>query len=287
MTRRDAEGLSPSGRRVKVSLNAGWLFEKQSRGIGELGSYERRRGRESETERIFVGAEQLEYDDSCWERVDIPHCWNAHDVMTAQSGYWRGIGWYRKTFRLGEQWSEKRVRLQFEGVNQRVTLWLNGRVLGSHKGGYTPFEFDITEHLNPLGEVNILAARVDNLYDPDMPPTVKTDINFVGGIYRDVRLEGTYPIHVSSVWVQSSKLDHKKAVIVAKTVVANNSSATRVVQVLHKVFDGDGNAVCSFSGEHELVANELGEFEHRLQTVSNPRLWSPESPHLYRLLTQV
>lgn len=281
----DKSQIATSSNRLRVNLNAEWLFKKQSYGVGELGSYERRRLTEAEIEPRFVGAECPDYDDSDWQRVDVPHCWNAHDVMSAQSGYWRGIGWYRKTFRLGEKWRGKRVSLQFEGVNQAATFWLNGRLIGSHRGGYTFFDFDVTDALVPLGDENLLTAQVDNLYDPDMPPTVKTDINFVGGIYRDVWILGTEPVYSDSVWVQTPQVSKQKAVVLCTTNLVNKTSHNTHVHVAHTICDAEGKTVCEFGSKRKLSANSQDAFEQKSPIIRKPNLWSPDDPYLYRLTT--
>src|SRR5690348_16644069 len=157
----NVHGLGP---RVRHSFNAGWLFERQSKGTGALGSFDRENGAAAEVEPGFREAYRSAYDDSEWAAIDLPHTWNAHDVSGTGPGYWRGIGWYRKHFRLDTTLSQKRVFLEFEGVNSVSEFWLNGEKIGRHAGGYTSFEFDVTSQARFGLEKNVLTVKVDNLF---------------------------------------------------------------------------------------------------------------------------
>jgi beta-galactosidase/beta-glucuronidase len=156
---------SESGPRLHENFNPNWRFARQMNGSGALGSFDRNTSEAARIEPRFRDAPQAAYDDAGWQPVNLPHTWNAHDVMDEAPGYWRGIGWYRKHFSLGEKLAGKRVFLEFEGVNEVAEFWLNGAPLGTHKSGYTGFEFDITEHAH-FGAENVMTVKVDNLYHP-------------------------------------------------------------------------------------------------------------------------
>ena len=96
--------------RVYQNLNAGWLFERQIHGSGELGSFDRDTVDASVIEPKFRDAFMSEYDDSWWNSINLPHTWNAYDVADAEPGYWRVIGWYRKHFRV-----DSRIRWKKNG----------------------------------------------------------------------------------------------------------------------------------------------------------------------------
>jgi beta-galactosidase len=186
-------------------MTAGFLNGKNTEG-GALGSFDRNAILGSEIERPFRNANEPDYDDSWWDSVQLPHTWNAHDGSDAIPGYFRGIGWYRKHFSINAALRGKRIFLEFEGVNQVAEFWLNGHRLGLHQGGYTGFEFEITEQVNFGSQANVLTAKVDNLYNPNIAPTVKTDLTFYGGIYRNVWLDATVKGQIrfdgwSNVWV--------------------------------------------------------------------------------------
>jgi hypothetical protein len=200
---KQAVGFGPSKQNVgsrevprwRENFNAGWLFCRQIHGSGDLGSFDRDSSAGATIEPPFRDAYSTDYDDSWWEPIDLLHTWNAHDGCDDIPGYWRGIRWYRKHFQVAEELFGKRVFLEFEGANQVSELWLNGERVGDHKGGYTSFEFDVTDQVTFGPRGNVLTAKVDNLYSPNISPTVKTDVTFYGGIYRDVWLRLCGPVY--------------------------------------------------------------------------------------------
>src|SRR5437868_4552998 len=159
--------------RRRANFGAGWLFRRQAHGGGALGSFDRNSTIGSEVEPEFLHASEASFLDSSWDQINLPHTWNGHDGSDEIAGYFRGLGWYRKHFTLGEQLRGKRIFLEFEGVNQVSDFWLNGKFVGQHKGGYTSFEFDITGQAQFGAKGNVLAVKVNNLYDPNIGPTIK------------------------------------------------------------------------------------------------------------------
>ncbi len=269
--------------RTRENFNSGWLFQRQSHGTGELGSFERENGLAGDIEPRFRDAMNPAYDDSQWQPVSLPHTWNAHDAAGEKPGYWRGIGWYRKHFRMDEWSTDKRAFLEFEGANQVAEFWLNGAYLGRHNGGYTGFEFDITDHLRPAAD-NVLTAKVDNLFHDTIPPTVKTDYCFYGGIYRNVWLRITDPIYVSSVVWKTPSVSRESAELALTAEVRNTTPQARQLTVVHEIVDPQGRVVRSISAPVALAANTTASVA-AVDTVERPLLWSPDSPSLYGIRT--
>ena len=274
-----------TGPRVRINLNEGWRFERQSRGAGELGSFDRETSLAGQVEPRFRKANLAEYDDAGWQRINLPHTWNAQDPLDERSGYWRGIGWYRKHFKLDQQSSSRRIFLEFEGVNHVAEFWLNGKPLGEHKGGYTGFEFDITALARFGAQENVLTVKVDNLYHDTVPPTVKTDYTFYGGIYRDVWLRATDPVYVAGVEWTTPAVSAGSASLQVRTQVANRTAASHAVTVVHDILDPEGRVAASFSEEVRAGANATAEAPGEVRSISRPRLWSPDTPHLYTIRT--
>src|SRR4030042_1724387 len=141
-----------------VSFDDGWRFLKDS----------------------LSGAENTDFNDSNWRILDVPHDWSIEDlpgqngediigpfdksaIDKMSSGYLvGGIGWYRKSFTIKEEDKDKIAYLQFDGVYMNTDVWLNGKHLGFHPYGYTPFYYDITSFLNPAGQANVVAIRAKN-----------------------------------------------------------------------------------------------------------------------------
>jgi beta-galactosidase len=280
-----SSSLDNSAPRVRQNFNASWLFHRQSNGVGELGSFDRDSGVAGQIEPHFRQAPLPEYDDSWWQPVNLPHTWNAQDVSDEKPGYWRGIGWYRKHFKLGSQYSGKRIFLEFEGVNHVAEFWLNGQKLGDHKGGYTGFEFDITDKAKFGDEENVLTVKVDNLYHATVPPTVKTDYSFYGGIYRDVWLRVTEPIYVSKVHWTTPAVSRESADLQLNTTIANLTGQSRNLTLVEEVYDPENRLVRNTSSDLLLKPDKIGAVAQSGGTLKSPLLWSPESPHLYRIRT--
>jgi len=272
-----------TGPRLRENFNKGWRFERQASGSGELGSFDRSTTAAARVEPRFHGATEISYDDSQWQPITLPHTWNAHDVMDEWPGYWRGIGWYRKHFRLDPAWRGKRLFLEFEGVNLVSHFWLNGRRLGEHKGGYTGFEFEITQ-LARFDAENVLAVQVDNLYHDTIPPTVKSDYNFYGGIYRDVWLRVTDTASIVSVDWTTPAVSEAKAELRIRTSVSNGSGAARRLIIEHQILDPAGRVVDSFASLMD-AGVEAGSDAAGPRTIAAPRLWSPDTPNLYTIRT--
>lgn len=270
--------------RVRENLNAGWLFERQAHGGGALGSFDRSRGSAEEIEPRFAGVEKDTYDDSSWDTIDLPHTWNAFDVSDEESGYWRGIGWYRKHFSIDKKYAGKRIALEFEGANQTAEVWLNGRLVGTHKGGYTGFSFEVTPR---LGEDNVLTVKVDNLFDGTVPPTVKTDYSFYGGIYRSVSLVITDPAYVSDMYWTTPSVSQTEAQVEYHSQITNSTGRPVQLTLRQQVTDSQGSLADSTEVPVLLASGETKSITQKSKPIANPKLWSPHAPNLYRIHTSL
>ena len=265
--------------REEVRLNQKWRFCRQTEGHRSLGSFERDGNFGSRVEARFRNARDRSYDDSAWERIRIPHTWNNVDTEDTGPGYWRGIGWYRKRFCLSRDLRGKVLRLRIGGANQRAIFWLNGRKLGEHRGGYSGFEFDIGDAAVYGKKENILCVRVDNLYDPDVAPTVKTDINWYGGIYRDVQVIVTGKPYLKMAHVRTEGVETGRARLHLDLALSHAAPKSVVEAVLH---DAEGNAITEFEGPVGKACKTL-----KSAILEHPELWSCERPYLYRLALKV
>jgi beta-galactosidase len=270
--------------RIRQNLNAGWLFERQDHGTGELGSFDRDIAEASKIEPRFKDASTVAYDDSSWSPIDLPHTWNAHDVSDEQPGYWRGIGWYRKHFRVDPKYAGKRIVLEFEGANQTAEVWLNGKYLGKHKGGYTPFAFQIAPQFD---QDNVLTVKVDNLYDPTVPPTVKTDYSFYGGIYRSVSLLITATTYVSDMYWTTPSVSRSTAQADFHSEVKNDSDHAMQLTLTQEIVDPQGKVIDTVSTPVTVEGEHAKSIVQSSGTLNNPQLWSPETPNLYHIRTSL
>ena len=150
------------------------------------------------------GAENPEFDDSMWRKIDLPHDWSIEDVPGTDSPFsinaisqvnggftTGGTGWYRKTFKLPEDRKDKHFRILFEGAYMNTEVWLNGQKLGNHPYGYSSFWFDISDKVKP-GEDNVLCVKVKNEGE-------NSRWYSGSGIYRHVWLQIFSAVH-TDIW---------------------------------------------------------------------------------------
>ncbi|MBW3553173.1 MAG: beta galactosidase jelly roll domain-containing protein, partial [Gemmatimonadetes bacterium] len=227
-----------------------------------------------------------------WEPVTVPHTWNAFDPFDDEDSYRRGISWYRRTLDLDESLRGKQLFLYFEGVNQVADVYVNGAFAGHHEGGYTAFAVNITDLL-VLDEENLIAVQVDNSHDPHIPP-LSVGFALYGGIYRDVWLIATEPVHVkvtdhasSGVYVSTPEVSRERGEVRVRGTIVNDAADARRVRVLNTVVDARGERVAESSSRLTVPAGGEASFAQNLPPVRDPHLWSPDDPYLYTVYTQV
>jgi beta-galactosidase len=233
------------------------------------------------------GAEQPSYTDTEWETVAVPHTWNAQDAFTRVPSFREGQGWYRRHVTLDRALEGRRLTLRFEAANQVADVWWNGVHVGRHVGGYTAFAFDVTDAAR-LGADNLLAVRVDNTIGP-VPPLI-ADYDFYGGLYRDVWLIASSPVHFSlldhgapGAWAEASAVSASSATVRVHGRIANASPRRAAVDVTAHVRDASGHVVLSSRAELRLDAGADTAIALPGGVIRNPRLWSPETPSLYHV----
>lgn len=217
--------------------------------------------------------------------VSLPHTWNAQDALSGKMDYKRGIGNYQRTLYVRPEWKGKRLFLRFEGANSVANVFLNGRHVGEHRGGYSAFVFEITDCVN-YGADNRLWVRVNNGEQLDVMPLVG-DFNFYGGLYRDVHLVVTEPACISltdfaspGVYLRQTAVSREEAKVEA-VVKLSNGGAAADLQVKVRVCDGD-KTVTTAEQSVTLAAGQDGETLLPL-TVRRPRLWNgTQDPFSYR-----
>lgn len=264
MTYRVAAGRTAPRR--QLDFGAGWRFRK--------GDW---------PEVSWPAASWPAFDDGDWEGVVLPHCFNAADTFIEPAPY-RGPVWYRKTFRLSGM-PGRRLQLVLEGSFAVTTVYLNGQELATSVDGYTGLAVDLTDALQP--DDNVLAVRVDNSHDPDvLPGRLDPDYDLYGGLYREAYLVSTGPVYVprSGVAVRTPVVSAQRALVEATVDV--HGAAQRPVTVAATILDPAGRSVATAQAE---VASSAGDesVELAFPPLAKPRLWSLDSPQLYRLVTEV
>jgi len=212
-------GATAARGRVITSFDAGWRFLKSD----------------------ATGAEQPNFDDAAWRRLDVPHDWSIEgpfdkDNPTGGAGGFlpAGVGWYRKDFTLPTNYKNKRVFAEFDGVMANSDVWINGVHLGKRPYGYVSFGYELTAHLNfGAGRANVLAVRADNSGQP-------ASRWYTGaGIYRHVRLVVTDPVHIErwGTFITTPEVTAERATVRVESTVVNESDAPRSVALKVSLFD--------------------------------------------------
>src|ERR1035437_5227399 len=192
-----------------------------------------------------AGAAAVDFDDSAWQRVNLPHTWNNLDGQTSGAPYYRGIGWYRRHLLVDAQHAGKSLFLKFDGAATVTEVLVNGSPIGTHKGNFAAFCFDATPFLR-VGQDNVIAVKVNNARDSDVLP-LSGDFTVFGGLYRDVHLIvpdnlSVTPLHYASpgVYVKQTRVTQESAEfdITTKLRNANNSAKRATVRCI--VFDAEG-----------------------------------------------
>jgi beta-galactosidase len=232
-----------------------------------------------------TGAEAALYDDSQWANANLPHSFSTPCFAMGNSFY-VGYGWYRKHFQAPAAWNGKCVSLEFDGVFQDAEVFVNGRRIGEHKGGYTGFDFDITGAIQP-GD-NVVAVRVNNLWNPRLAPRAG-EHTFSGGIYRDVRVVVTAPLHVAwyGTFVTTPQVSKESATVKVNTEIVNDSGAAKQTTVKTLVLDAKGKTVAQMESSQTVPPHSTNTFDQTSAAIAHPQLWSPEHPNLYSVKTIV
>lgn len=230
------------------------------------------------------GASAASFDDGKWDSANLPHSFSL--PYFAAEKFYVGYGWYRKHFVLPAQWEGRRVNLEFDGVFQVAEVFVNGRRVGEHKGGYTGFSLDITDAVTP-GE-NVVAVRVNNLWNPRLAPRAGEHV-FSGGIYRDARLVATAPLHVAwyGTFVTTPQVAKDSGTVNVKTEVVNDSGKAKSAAVRTLVLDAQGKTVAKMESLQTIAAGATNTFEQTSAPIAHPKLWSPQQPNLYSVQTIV
>jgi beta-galactosidase len=228
-----------------------------------------------------AGAAEPSFDDSAWRSVELPY-------SQLVRGTPPNLHWYRRRFTLPASARRKQVFLDFEGVAIQCAVWVNGKPAGEHLGAFDSFSFDITPLLKPAGEENVFAVRVD--YSADWRskiPFLPEGYNDYGGIYRDVWLRWTDPLHVESVFVTTPEITVEQSSVRVQAEVANKSGARRSAALTSVVRDAGGREVARASTPFEIQPGATLRLTQDAIRVAKPRLWSPEAPYLYTVTTEV
>jgi beta-galactosidase len=227
------------------------------------------------------GAQQIQFPDSGWRNVDLPHDWSIEGPFSekepAQGSLPAGIAWYRKRFRMPDSYRDRTVRVEFDGVYQNSEVWINGKYLGKRPYGFIPFSYDLSANLNSGGD-NVIAVRVDNSQQPNCRWYSGS------GIYRHTWLLATNRLHVGywGTFVTSPRVSKETATVQIKTTVNNDRGNSASCTLRTELLDKDGTVVQTAEASQEIEPSGEYEFVQQVR-VEKPHLWSAKDPYLYKV----
>jgi beta-galactosidase len=252
--------------RTRADFDNGWRFH-----LGDL-----------------PGSENPAANDADWRRLDLPHDWSIEGAFSKDNpatpdggALPGGIGWYRKSFTLPISAEDKKIYIDFDGIYEKSTVWINGHLLGFRPNGYISFEYDLTPYLNFSGE-NTIAVKVDNSVQPN------SRWYSGSGIYRNVWLVTTSKVAVDhwGTFVIPSVADDGSAMVHLQTHVKNHTGRPVKFYVSATIYDAAGESVVSAASAQVDITDLTSEVSQDLK-VTRAELWSTSRPYLYKVVTRV
>lgn len=249
--------------------------------------------------------------NSVWEEVTIPHCWNIDDGADGGGNYHKGIGWYMKDFSAEELtealYGGKQIYLEIGAACKISEVYVNGKKIARHEGGYSRIRVDLTDELK-LGQANTIAISVDNRVNNLTP--MSGDFTVFGGLYRDISLIAVGDVHMDldqktsfggrGLYVSQRGTENVTADTTVEEVfggggrldvageVKNSADEAKTVSAEAVIYDADWNAVADYDFEAvELAPGAYHSFEQEL-VVDDPHLWNgEEDPYQYNVVFEV
>jgi beta-galactosidase len=232
------------------------------------------------------GAARRNYDDSDWRSLDLPHDWSVEGQFDPQNhvdaGFLpRGIGWYRRHFRLEESDRGKYLALQFDGIATHCSIYVNGHLLARNFCGYTAVTVDISDVASFGDQLNVVAVRVDATY-------MEGWWYEGAGIYRHVWLIKTARLHLApnGLFVQPKKQGDDIWETLIEATIVNDSDDDRRFGLDSQLYNPDGQEAGQTATEVHLARRSSTRIVQSI-SINSPNIWSLESLHLYCLKIQL
>jgi beta-galactosidase len=260
----------PASNRVLINIDTSWKFNRAD----------------------AANAQTSAFNDAAWTTINLPHTWNNIDGQDGGGNYYRGVGWYRKHFTVNSTYSGRTVYIKFDGVNQVADVYINGTLIGEHKGGFAGFCYDISSMIT-FGADNLLAVKVTNAANDAIPP-LSADFTFFGGIYRDVNLLVTDKLAVTAldygspgVYCKTPAVSATSATVNIVSKIRNANPAAKTATITSIIADASGATVATLTGSQSIAAGSTFDFVQST-AISSPHLWNGlNDPYLYHVYVQI
>lgn len=228
--------------------------------------------------------------DEEYTQISLPHTWNAVDAVS-QYEYRRASSWYRKGLSINAKDLKGRIYLRFGAAAQESKVFVNGKELSHHIGGYTAFTVEVTDYVTEGN--NVVDVWVNNEREKYTAPQT-ADFNFYGGLYRSVKLIKAPKLSIvrdylggPGVRVWSEDTSEQSSSLFVKARIDNGESKGETVRVTVVVKDPKGKVISKATQSGQVEAGAESDILVQLPQISNPQLWSPESPTLYNVEIEV
>ena len=259
--------------RETISFNQGWLFKK-----GPFSS---------------EPAKVVSQWNSKWEEVEIPHTWNAKDMQVKVNSFYEGTGYYKKNYYADKSLQGKRVFLRFEGVGTCTEVYVNGKLVGTHKSAYSAFATEIGTALK-YGEDNEILVKTDNTARPDVIPVNHSLFGVYGGMYRPVWLIVTEQSSITvmdcaspGVYITQKNVSHQSADITVKVKLDNGSLKPESLVLQNTIYTQEGKKVASDDQAIELTPQGTQSYCTTFK-LKKPHLWQGrKDPYLYKVVSRL
>ncbi len=303
----------PASPRERLSLNPGWRFVKgdpeevagqlaypnirdwvEATGAGfttnaNLAAKKRPDGNPGGGDIAYA---QTSFDDSHWRLLNLPHDWGIEGPFNqeypGETGKlpWWGVAWYRKHLEIPAADQGKKIYLAVDGAMAYATVWVNGQLAGGWPYGYASWQVDLTPYLK-FGADNVIAIRLDN--PPDSSRWYPG-----GGLYRNVWLVKTEPVHVAQwgTYVTTPEVGPKQATVKIQVKVDNDTDADAAVSVKNEIYelradDTKGKSIASLATDGVKISAHQSQTTEGQIVFKEPRLWSVEKPQRYVVVTAI
>lgn len=226
------------------------------------------------------------YNDSAWRDITLPHDWSIEEPFSKEhssgTGYVAGgVGWYRRKFTLPSELKGKKVYITFEGVYNHSQVWCNSHYIGKRPFGYSTFTYDLTDLVDFEGD-NVISVKVNH-------KDIADSRWFTGsGIYRDVYLTITDHIHIEQygVFVTTPYVSEERATVAVDVRVVNETDVSADIQIKSLLYDQEGALIDADSESNVITNNATAQVQQTID-VQKPKLWSPDHPNLYTVVTEI
>ena len=251
--------------RERVSFNEDWLFHKTD----------------------TLTAFETNFDDASWRKLSVPHDWAIEGPFKPEYNLRTGglpvfgMAWYRKYFTIDASKKGQIITLEFDGIMNNSTIFINGKKVYHRPFGYIGFEIDITPYID-FEKKNVIAVQVN--------PEVLSSRWYAGaGIYRNVWIETKNPLHIKhwGTQITTPTISDDKATIAIETTVENSAKNTSENLILETtIFDEIGNQVAILSSKIDFKKSKSIKINQK-SVISNPKKWDFETPHIYKVVSKI